>query len=125
MVWMFCCAAVESIIADSPQEFKLKISDEVIYKLDAAEGTYSSCNKLLWDKDKPLDGITGDSLLSKLTRNIATQCGYEMVDYQGVSVANNLADNMILQLKVSELYCNVIKNIKFDSLIKSLVKEAS
>lgn len=125
MGWLFCGAAVESIIADWPQELKLNIYHEVLDKLDEAEGNYSSSKSLIWDKDKPLDGITGDSLLSKLTRTIIMQCGYEMIDYQGVKVASNLADNMILQIKVSELFINVTKNINFDSLVKSLVKEAN
>jgi hypothetical protein len=114
--------AVESIIVHWPQEFKENIIKEVFEKLNEAEGDYSESKDVIWDTDKALDGITGNSVLSKLTRTIAMLCGYEMVDYQGIPVTKNPADIMLVHLKVSELFINVMKNMKFESLVKELAK---
>jgi hypothetical protein len=129
MGWMYCAAAVlyagrQSIIACSSDEAEIKLSKEVLDKLDEREGQYANSQQLCWDKDKPLDGILGDSVLAKITRNIAMQCGYEMVDYNGVMVASNMVDNMILQVKVSELFINITRNLNFESLVIALIREA-
>jgi hypothetical protein len=116
--WLFACIAVDSIIGNWPEESKLSLSDEILAKLDKAEIEYSESKALTWDKDRPQDSIFGDSLLAKLTRNIAMQCGYEMVNCQGVRITRNLADIMILQVKVSDLFIDIMKEFNFESIAK-------
>lgn len=130
MGWLYCCAAVTSIIHEWPQDVKRNFSQQdridlthnVVDKLDEADEKYSGNNNFIWNKDKALDEICGDSVLAKLTRNIISQCGYKMIDYQGVMVANNIWDNMMLQLIVNTLFINITENVNFESLIKTWLK---
>jgi hypothetical protein len=131
---VYCAAAVKSIIGLSDKEMMklsqankekmINLSQEILNKLDERECQYANSDRLYWDKDKPLDGIIGDSLLAKLTRNITIKCGYKMIDYNGVMVASNFVDNMIVQVKVSELFIKISKDINFESLVKALISEA-
>jgi hypothetical protein len=114
--------SVELIIGHWPQESKNKIIDEVFEQLNESEGKYSESKDVIWDTDEVLDGITGNSVLSKLTRTIAMQCGYEMVDYQGIPVTKNPIDILVVFKKVTELFINVMKNMKFESLVKDVAK---
>lgn len=115
--------SIESIIGHWPQELKDKIRDSFFENLNDAELEYSTSKSLLWNKDNPLDGIIGDSLLAKLTRNIAANCGYEMSEYSpGIKVINNFADMTIFQIKIAELFIYVRKNIQLESVIEGAAK---
>ena len=119
--WLFVCIAVDSIIGHWPKESKLNLSQEILDKLNKAEIEYSESKALTEDKEKPQDGIFGDSLLAKLTRNIAMQCGYEMVNYQGVRITKNIADIMILNLKIKDLFIDIMKEFNFEFIKKNLI----
>ena len=66
--------AVDSFFAHWPEDMKEKIKDEFYEKLKDAELEYSMCKELLSEKNS----LTGDSLFSKLARNVAELSGNSM-----------------------------------------------
>lgn len=112
---------VESIVGHWPQELKEGITRDVLNNLDSAEVEYSTSKTMLWNKDVELDSIIGDSILAKLTRNIASHCGYEMVEYNpGIYITKNPVDIMDVSLKVSAAYIYVMDEMKLQSIMKEV-----
>lgn len=66
--------AVDSFFAHWPEDMKEKIRDEFYQKLNDAELEYSRCKDLLSGRNP----FTGDSIFSKLARNIAGLSGNSM-----------------------------------------------
>lgn len=66
--------AVDSFFGHWPEDMKERVRDEFLEKLNDAELEYSTCKELLSEKNP----LTGDSLFSKLTRNVAELSGNSM-----------------------------------------------
>lgn len=96
--------AVDSFFAHWPEELKVKISSEFYDKLNDAELEYSTSKELL-SEENPL---TGESLLSKLGRNVAELSGNSM---------NPVTRTFIISSAV-----NAYKEMNLDSLVREATK---
>ena len=74
LVPLISSTAVDSFFAQWPEDLKEKIKSEFYDKLNDAELEYSTCKELFSEKNP----MTGNSLFSKLARNIAELSGNSM-----------------------------------------------
>ena len=96
--------AVDSFFAHWPEDMKKKIRDEFFDKLNDAEMEYSACKELLSEKNP----LTGDSLFSKLARNVVELCGNSM-------------NPAVLTLVISA-GADAYKGLQLDTLVKNASK---
>jgi hypothetical protein len=123
---LMICIVIDSILADRSQYLPEleKTADYILEQLNKAEDEYSTSKDLLWDTEKHLDSLTGDSLLSKLTRNIVLHCGYELIEYKpGVKLTRNPLDIMKINLKVSDLFIFIMQDMNFNSLVEQVAED--
>jgi|GEM_PF-5425098 len=112
---------VESIVGHWPQELKDGITRDVLRNLEAAEVDYATSKDILWNKEDEMDSIIGDSLLAKLTRNIASYCGYEMIEYMpGINITKDPENIMDVSFKVLAAFIYVMEKMKLQSIMKEV-----
>lgn len=110
---------------------KIKINEEIFQKFidherdllfekfNKRHNEYSESNEIMWKKDKIFDEFLGNSLLSKLSRNIAPKCGFDTKELSpGINVPN-IADLAILNTLVCHSYIGIMKDMNLESLIKN------
>jgi hypothetical protein len=93
--------AVDSFFAHWPEDMREKIRDEFYEKLNDAELEYSTCKELLSEKNP----LTGDSLFTKLARNVAELSGNSM--------------NPAILMLVITSGVDAYKGLKLDALVKN------
>ncbi len=81
--------AVDSFFDHWPENLKEKMGNEFYEKLNDAELEYANCKELFSEKDP----ITGDSLFSKLARNVADLSGNSMNPIVVVRIVSSAADS--------------------------------
>jgi hypothetical protein len=93
--------------------------DLLFEKFNKRHNEYSEASELMWKKDRIFDEFLGNSLLSKLSRNIAPRCGFDIKELSsGVNVPI-LPDLAILNTVVCNSYVGIMKDMNLESLIKN------
>jgi len=91
-------ASIDSFFIHWPEDLKGKMRSEFYEKLNDAEIEYSSSKELL-SKDKP---FTGDSLTSKLARNVTQLIGDSMNPVTMIAVVN-VSVRALIDAKLDQL----------------------
>ena len=94
--------AIDTYMADWPEEIKAGMRKRFVSDLNNAEIEYASSKELV-SKDKPL---TGNSLLSKLAKNVASHCESSTNPEVLMSVIS-LAADALLEANLARLVSNI------------------
>ena len=103
-------AVVDSFVAHWPEKLKVKIRSEFYDKLNSAEREYSTSKELMSKENS----LTGDSLLSKLGRNVADLSGHSM-NPAIITLVISLAGDAYIGMKLESLVQEASKVLKQDT----------